>query len=286
MHDLWDSYWKSSWTSSWEKVFRKILSEVYFSLIKDFSGELKEKKILELGSGTGLISGKLAEFGAEVTLIDSSIEALNIAKKNFQFLKVKGNFICEDILALNKKSLENKFDIVFSEGLVEHFSGKERQEIFNLHEKFAKKDGGKIFIVIPNKYNLPRVLLRKVADFISKRGGRKKEIFLKIPQQELTTKELFNRMKKSGLEEIKIKGVLFPLSHLTLFYLLTFFFFVPYLILLLIFGSKLINLEKTGIKKFSFKRLMFFSGEEGGKDDIFNSFNRIFGYEIVGCGLK
>lgn len=269
----WDSYWQSYW--NWEKVFRKITSEVYFSLINEYCDSLEGKKIIELGCGTGLTSAKLAEYGADVTLIDSSEDALRIAEKNFKTIGVEGKFIYGNVFDLPGSEFTDQFDIVFSEGLVEHFLGNERQKIFDIHSKLAKKNG-MVFIAIPNIYNLPRRILSEFTDRFLNKENR---IWINIPQEDLNSSELVDRMNSSGLKTTEITGILFQLSHLTLFYLVGFFPLVPYLLFLLKMGPKLVNIEETGIKKNSLKPLMLLWG---GRD----FFNRTLGYEVVAIGRK
>lgn len=271
--DSWNTYWNKHW--NWEKVFRKVTSEAYFNLIGDYCHPLEGKKILELGFGTGLTSAKLAEFGADVTLIDNSEEALKLARRNFEILGVEGEFIYGDVFDLDLSSLAGRFDVVFSEGLVEHFSGEERQEIFNIHSRCAKKDA-LVFIAIPNIYNLPRVTISRFVDKFINRFNR---IWIDVPQVDLTSSELEGRVRASGLEPEEITGVLFPISHLTMFYLIGFFPFSPYLILLLNLGSRMVDIKETGIKKNAVKKLKPFCGGRG-------FFNRTLGYEVVAIGRK
>ena len=90
-------------------------TEELIELIESRLSHLKKEKlkILDVGTGSGCISISLAKIfpNAEVSSIDISEKALNIAKKNADFHKVKINFIQKDYL--NEK-LDEIYDIIVS----------------------------------------------------------------------------------------------------------------------------------------------------------------------------
>ncbi|MBK5208987.1 MAG: peptide chain release factor N(5)-glutamine methyltransferase [Flavobacteriaceae bacterium] len=71
-------------------------------------------KILDIGSGSGCIAISLAKNlpNAEVSAIDISAEALNVAKNNAALNQVNVNFLKADILTISK--LPGTFDIIVS----------------------------------------------------------------------------------------------------------------------------------------------------------------------------
>lgn len=109
----------------------------------------KEGKILEAGCGTGVLSVKLSDIGYDVIAIDNDermLELLNkinkiITKKRVQTKKI-------DIFNLKDKFKEEKIDIIFSVGVLEHFKDK---EIINLI-KTQISISNYVFIAIPTKY--------------------------------------------------------------------------------------------------------------------------------------
>ncbi|MBN1156910.1 methyltransferase domain-containing protein [Candidatus Woesearchaeota archaeon] len=148
---------KSKWDSQWEIPFKKkdIISMVehykkspnwlaYMKLVPDYRG----MKVIELGSGRGMNSLMMALSGAKVTLVDSSENAMSFAKKLFRAFAIDATFIVDDVM---KFRTVEKFDLVHSEGLAEHF--KSTDSIIKRHLDLAKK-GGKIIIFVPNTINL------------------------------------------------------------------------------------------------------------------------------------
>lgn len=74
----------------------------------------KNLRILDIGCGSGCISISLTKNlkNAQISAIDFSPEALQIAKKNAEKNQVKINFFQQDILA--KEKLDKKYDIIVS----------------------------------------------------------------------------------------------------------------------------------------------------------------------------
>jgi 2-polyprenyl-3-methyl-5-hydroxy-6-metoxy-1,4-benzoquinol methylase len=141
MKTNWTKYWKKYETLAVQsKIWR--VKRAYKNLMKDIS--LKSPKILELGSGSGINSLLMARIldAKEITLVDSNKEAIEISKKLFENSDLDVKYLRRDVLSLD---LNEKFDIVHSEGLNEHFYGDDRMAIFKKHVDLCKKEG---FIII------------------------------------------------------------------------------------------------------------------------------------------
>ena len=104
------------------------------------------KNILEAGCGTGVLSTYLANNGFDVTAVDNDPEMLNIAKKISMKYDKRPNFIKQDINNLNYPT--NHFGVVFSHGVLEHFSDS---QIISLIKKQLKISRTLIFS-IPTNY--------------------------------------------------------------------------------------------------------------------------------------
>ncbi len=103
----------------------------------------KNKKVLDVGCGTGYFAFHAAKKGAKVLGIDYAEEGINIAKKKYVHKNLK--FEKEDV-----KNIKEKFDIIVSIGVIEHMD--EPLEILKLlKSKLYPK--GKIIITTPNWTN-------------------------------------------------------------------------------------------------------------------------------------
>lgn len=143
-----DGYWGS------EKMLKDIVSPFDLS-------QIKNKKIMEIGSGSGRILKNLIKFfPSKVTGIEPS-EGITIAEKNIdtsivELLNIKG----EDI------NFREEYDFVFSLGVIHHIPNYEIvvKNIFNSLNKNGKfivwvygKEGNELYLFIFN--NLRRITI-------------------------------------------------------------------------------------------------------------------------------
>ena len=166
-------------------------TEELIELIENKLSHLKKEKLksLDVGTGSGCISISLAKMfpNAEVSSIDISEKALNIAKKNADFHKVKINFIQKDYLT---GKLDEIYDIIVSNP--PYIDVLEKEEISNsvkgfepnialfapenrvlaFYEKIAQdsenhlKKGGSVFLEINQK--LGKETLQLFQDVLTK----------------------------------------------------------------------------------------------------------------------
>lgn len=199
------------WEQIWEGVERIDLQpgrepyvwKFYEMLLKDY--DFEGKRVLEFGCGTGVNSILMALRGARVTFLDSSRKALDIVKINLERLGLKGRLVCQDIF---DSDFRGEYDLVQSEGLVEHFLGRKRQEIIDIHARAAKK-GGKVLIIVPHRKCPPY----RIGKFLAERTGT----WIYHNEHPYGKRELVRRMERAGLKPGRILGGEFLFSLVFLF---------------------------------------------------------------------
>lgn len=120
-------------------LFLDHLAGAYLRLLEkvEFQGPLS---ILELGAGTGYSNLKIAKHFPvhKVTIVDLNARMLTIARETLLRSPFEVSFLREDVFKLD---LREKFDLVHSAGLVEHFEDEKRRELIKIHAQYVKKGG-------------------------------------------------------------------------------------------------------------------------------------------------
>ena len=106
------------------------------------------KKVMEAGCGTGLMAGYLQKKGLDVTALDLSKKVLDYANEIASQSKVilPCKYEQGDILNLNYKN--KTFDVVYSNGVMEHFNDNEIISILKQEMKISKY----VIFGIPSTY--------------------------------------------------------------------------------------------------------------------------------------
>jgi ubiquinone/menaquinone biosynthesis C-methylase UbiE len=101
------------------------------------------------------------EYPLNATLVDFSPTALDFARKNAEKNGVRASFTLADVLRLPFP--DESFDIVWNEGVNEHFDREKRQLVFSEMARVCKV-GGQVIVIVPNTLNLPYRLWKKVLE--------------------------------------------------------------------------------------------------------------------------
>ena len=119
--------------------------KILINLIKKYA---KGNKLIEAGSGTGVLSTYMASLGYDVIGIDIDKDILNLSKKIAKSYnsKNKPTFKNKSIFELNYK--KNNFDVSFSNGVLEHFTNEQIIETLKQQMKISKI----VIFGIPTKY--------------------------------------------------------------------------------------------------------------------------------------
>jgi len=144
--DLWDKIWSN------KNVINKIVDVGRFFYNIRFLFILKKyvrvNTFCELGCGSSTLLVKIARSSRRVIGIDYSENSLHLSKELFQKLNMtNGQFIKDDCRNLK---IKQKFDTVWSQGLIEHF--KDPAKIIQQHLKVTRNNGYSI-ISVPYKYS-------------------------------------------------------------------------------------------------------------------------------------
>jgi len=138
--NIWDEWFYKY--GYWTVKLHKILWKNYLRILNGI--DLNNPNILELGCGSGMMTYcLLKKYGGKATVVDYSDGAINLSKRNLRQKPVR--FIKEGVLSLN---LKREFDLVHSQGLIEHFKGKQQIKVIEKHVEFLKK-GGFLIILAP-----------------------------------------------------------------------------------------------------------------------------------------
>jgi ubiquinone/menaquinone biosynthesis C-methylase UbiE len=155
------------WLEIWSKAVARTnsiplwdeLSELVHYLLRLLIVDVKDKLILEEGSGTGRISIRLAEQGSRAILLDISRNAIMCSKIIARKVGVDCDFIVGSIFHLPLRGC--LLDVVWSSGVLEHYEFNKQQRAINEALRVLKR-GGRLVVIVPNRkaivYNISRLI--------------------------------------------------------------------------------------------------------------------------------
>jgi len=116
---------------------RKYFVEPHIPKFADFE-RWRGKKVLEIGCGIGTDSINFARAGADVTAVDLSDESLELCKKRFEVFGLKANFYSGDAEHLGDFVPAEKYDLIYSFGVIHHTPHPER--VFDQIQRYCKPE--------------------------------------------------------------------------------------------------------------------------------------------------
>lgn len=139
---------------------RQETEELVALIVKEFESSTRPLRILDIGTGTGCIGISLAKMvpNAQVTLLDVSEQALEIAKHNAAVHDVKVTLLKSDILQI--ASLATEYDLIVSNP--PYVRDLEKQEI----QKNVKDFEPHLALFVSNED--PLVFYRKILELAKK----------------------------------------------------------------------------------------------------------------------
>lgn len=216
----WDPYWQSQAGHVLDRELNHfVLHSHYYRLLEYLFDRLRVNylqpvSILEAGSGSGILSIALlrqrGDCVRDITLLDKSLVGLALARAT------GGSELCEKLG--NRARLVNgdlfsppfpksSFDLVFNEGVMEHFEGSQRKAAFGAIARICRT-GGHYICIVPNKLNIPLMLRNRA----SKQAGRWQYGY----QREFTIFELLSQLRQAGFRVRAMGGLdsMAPMRHL------------------------------------------------------------------------
>ncbi|MGQ9460018.1 MAG: class I SAM-dependent methyltransferase [Candidatus Bathyarchaeaceae archaeon] len=202
----WDVYWRDFREQPIGEFGRLTLNE-YRRVVSQLLDINAIKLVVEAGSGGGTTSVPFMEAKAEGVLIDISREALVVARKLFLVfgLRDKAHLVVGDALHMPIK--DGCVDLVFNQGVLEHFNSDESVEIL----KEMKRVGRNVMVLVPYRMNVGH----RLAKFIC-RVLKRPWPFGETIERDYTEEVLVREMQKASLKPAFIKkwGRTWALKHL------------------------------------------------------------------------
>jgi ubiquinone/menaquinone biosynthesis C-methylase UbiE len=147
---------EAHWTRFWKE--RAEIDDVYPTAGRVVEQVLSEgpvdgKRILEVGAGSGRDSVSLAEHGATIVLLDYSMASLEVARDVSRKAGIVPHLVRAD--ALRMPFRDGSFDIVFHQGLLEHF--RDPRPLLQENVRVLRPDA-LLLVDVPQRFHLYTVL--------------------------------------------------------------------------------------------------------------------------------
>jgi SAM-dependent methyltransferase len=147
--DNWETFWRNK--SDLQEVYSNS-DRIRRNLLR--LRPLRGCRVLEVGAGTGRDSRYMLEDGASLVLLDYSMNSLQLIKKA---LPAADNTLAVGADAFRMPFQDGTFDVVFHQGLLEHF--RKDQALQLLRENIrVLKTGGHLVVDVPQRWHVYTVV--------------------------------------------------------------------------------------------------------------------------------
>jgi ubiquinone/menaquinone biosynthesis C-methylase UbiE len=148
---------KQNWESFWQE--KSDTKEVYANtdrirrnLLRHM--DLNGKRVLEVGAGTGRDSFYMSKDGASLVLLDYSMNSLKIIRNG---LPADAHITAVGGDAFSLPFPDESFDVVFHQGLLEHFREAEALKLLKENIR-VMKTGGLLVVDVPQRWHVYTVI--------------------------------------------------------------------------------------------------------------------------------
>jgi len=199
---IWNRHWERQNQINPEGILNSRFTQEAYRCLKSYIKEKEDKLILEAGCGTGRLCCLLArDFpNLRVIGIDISPNSLKIANLLKEYLHVSNvSFEIGDLFQIPYP--DNYFDVVFNEGVIEHYSLRNNANYIDAFKEMIRvtKKGGKIIIAVPNWYNFPHTLYKWALNKLGKK-------YIYGYEKSFRHSELLKLYLEFGLTEIEMSA--------------------------------------------------------------------------------
>ena len=200
-------YWQDTpqyFSEKYESNFIQMLSPVNMFLAArrkkahELAGNIKGKKILDAGCGSGIFMIDFIKKGAFVVGIDYSQKMLDLARKELTAHKIpKNKYVLKLADATSLPFKDNEFDLILATGLTDYLTDQQDEKFVEEASRVLKKNGSLIisFSVKNSPFSFARSGL----------GLKIRQRIFKLPpiQNEFTLEKLRIFLQKYGLADKK-----------------------------------------------------------------------------------
>jgi ubiquinone/menaquinone biosynthesis C-methylase UbiE len=183
---------KKHWDDFWARSTK--LEDVYGTdqrIVDNLSKyvDVRGLRVLEVGAGTGRDAAAIGAMGARVVALDYSEESLGFMRST---LRDAEGVVCGDATRL--PFVEGSFDVVYHQGLLEHF--RRPEDVLDENVR-ALKPGGVLLVDVPQKYHYYTLLKHAMMAFGKWFAGW---------ETEFTVNALVHLVEDRGVEVVGVYG--------------------------------------------------------------------------------